>query len=199
MAFHSFQRVAAVALALLSFAVLAAPDPATIPEIKRTKLGLYMTAAEAHSARTAGEGKVMLIDVRTRAEAAYVGMATTADALVPYMEHSELMNEWDDKRQTYDVFNNANFLPELERRLKEKGLGKDTTLILMCRSGDRSSKAADALAHAGYTRVFSVVDGFEGDAAKDGPKVGQRVVNGWKNAGLPWSYRLDKQKAYLPK
>jgi len=44
--------------------------------------------------------------------------------------------------------------------------------------------------------VYSVVDGVEGDLAKDGPKAGQRVVNGWKNAGLPWSYTLEKKKMY---
>ena len=34
--------------------------------------------------------------------------------------------------------------------------------------------------------------------AKEGPKAGQRAVNGWKNAGLPWSYKLDKAKMYFP-
>jgi len=24
------------------------------------------------------------------------------------------------------------------------------------------------------------------------------VVNGWKNADLPWSYKLDKAKMYFP-
>ncbi len=42
------------------------------------------------------------------------------------------------------------------------------------------------------------MDGFEGDVAKDGPQAGQRVVNGWKHAGLPWTYKLDKVKLYLP-
>ena len=72
-------------------------------------------------------------------------------------------------------------------------------MILICRSGDRSARAADLLAKAGYTRVYSITEGFEGDAAKDGPKAGQRVVNGWKNAGLPWTYALDRQKMYFPR
>jgi len=46
--------------------------------------------------------------------------------------------------------------------------------------------------------VYTVVDGFEGDVAKEGPNAGKRVVNGWKNAGLPWSYRLEKEKFTLP-
>ena len=71
-------------------------------------------------------------------------------------------------------------------------------MILICRSGDRSARAADLLAKAGYRRVYSITEGFEGDAAKDGAKVGQRTVNGWKNAGLPWSYKLDRAKMYFP-
>ena len=79
------------------------------------------------------------------------------------------------------------------------GLDKNDTVILICRSGDRSSRAANLLTDLGYTKVYSVVDGFEGDLLKTGPQAGQRAVNGWKNAGLPWSYKLDKSKLYFPK
>ena len=82
--------------------------------------------------------------------------------------------------------------------MKEKGLGKNAPVILISRSGDRSSKAADRLQMAGFTRVYSVAEGFEGDTEKDGEKLGQRVVNGWKNADLPWTYKLDKAKMYFP-
>ena len=68
----------------------------------------------------------------------------------------------------------------------------------MCRSGDRSAAAANQLAEAGFTAVYSVVDGFEGDVAKDGPTAGLRTVNGWKNKGLPWGYKLEKAKLTLP-
>ncbi|WP_295888318.1 hypothetical protein [uncultured Thiohalocapsa sp.] len=34
------------------------------------------------------------------------------------------------------------------------------------------------------------------DKAKAGPRKGERVVNGWKNAGLPWTYKLDKAAMY---
>ena len=75
---------------------------------------------------------------------------------------------------------------------------KDAPIILICRSGDRSSKAQDRLQMASFTRVYSITEGVEGDTAKDGPKAGQRTVNGWKNAGLPWTYKLDKAKMYFP-
>ena len=170
-----------------------------LPEIKRTKLGLYLTPQQAYDMKKANPKAVALFDVRTRAEAMYVGWPSDADALVPFVEHSELMTEWDDKRHMYKLEPNQDFVPELERRLKEMGLAKDAPIILICRSGDRSSKAADRLQMAGYSKVYSVAEGVEGDTVKEGAKAGQRAVNGWKNANLPWTYKLDKAKMYFPK
>ena len=170
-----------------------------LPEIKRTKLGLYLTPQQAYDMKKANPKAVALFDVRTRAEAMYVGWPGDADALVPFVEHPELMTEWDDKRYMYKLEPNQDFVPELERRLKDMGLARDATIILICRSGDRSSKAADRLQAAGFGKVYSVAEGVEGDTAKDGAKAGQRVVNGWKNANLPWTYKLDKAKMYFPK
>ena len=142
---------------------------------------------------------VAFFDIRTRAEAMYVAWPGDADALVPFVEHPELMSDWDDKRFMYKLEPNQDFVPEVERRLKEMGLGKDAPVILICRSGDRSSKAQDRLQMAGFTRVYSIAEGFEGDTVKDGPKAGQRAVNGWKNANLPWTYKLDKAKMCFPR
>jgi rhodanese-related sulfurtransferase len=103
---------------------------------------------------------------------------------------------WDSVKGTFKLEPNPDFLPEVRRRLTAKGLGPNDTVVLICRSGDRSAAAANLLAEAGFKHVYSVVDGFEGDLATDGPKAGQRAVNGWKNAGLPWSYKLDKAKMY---
>ncbi len=170
-----------------------------LPEIKRTKLGLYLTPQQAYDMKKANPKGVALFDVRTRAEAMYVGWPGDADALVPFVEHPELMTEWDDKRHMYKLEPNQDFVPELERRLKDMGLARDATIILICRSGDRSSKAADRLQAAGFGKVYSVAEGVEGDTAKDGAKAGQRIVNGWKNANLPWTYKLDKARMYFPK
>ena len=170
-----------------------------LPEIKRTKLGLYLTPQQAYDMKKANPKGVALFDVRTRAEAMYVGWPGDADALVPFVEHPELMTEWDDKRHMYKLEPNQDFVPELERRLKDMGLARDATIILICRSGDRSSKAADRLQAAGFGKVYSVAEGVEGDTVKDGAKAGQRVVNGWKNANLPWTYKLDTAKMYFPK
>lgn len=70
-------------------------------------------------------------------------------------------------------------------------------LIFMCRSGStRSAPAADALYAMGYANVYSMVDGFEGGKAKDGAHKGARVVDGWKNTGLPWGRKLEKDVVY---
>lgn len=170
-----------------------------LPAIKVTKLGLYLTPQEAFDMKLKDPKGVALFDIRTRAEAMYVGMPGTVDALIPYVEHQEIMSDWDEKRTMYKLEPNQDFVSEIERRLKDLGLSKNAPVILICRSGDRSSKAADRLQEAGYTKVYSVAEGFEGDMAKEGPKAGQRAVNGWKNANLPWSYKLDKAKMYFPK
>lgn len=169
-----------------------AVSPEQVPEKKRTTLGLYVTAKEAYD--VAQKEKVLFLDVRTRGEVAFLGTASTVDANIPYMDMNELSG-WDEKKQTIQLDVNSGFMTEFERRLAEKGLsGKNVKVIVMCRSGDRSAATVNFLAKAGYTNIWSVVDGYEGDLSKDG----RRSVNGWKNSGLPWSYKLQKTKAYLP-
>lgn len=170
---------------------------ADLPEVKRSLSGLYLEARDvpAFVEQHGGAGKVLFVDIRTRAEAMYVGMPSTVDALVPFVEHQELMTDWDAKRGMYLLEPFQDFVPEMQRRLQAKGLAKTDLVVLICRSGDRSSRAANRLAEDGWSQVYSVVDGFEGDMGKDG----RRDVNGWKNAGLPWSYKLARDKMYFPK
>ncbi len=172
-------------------------DVAQVPQGKQTKMGLYLDAKEAYALKQQLGDQALLIDIRTRGEVSYTGMATVADAHVPLLEHPANA-PWDEKAGRFKLEYNNDFDAEVARRMAAKGLGKDAPVILMCRSGDRSSKAVNLLAELGYTKVYTVVDGYEGDVAKDGPDAGKRVVNGWKNAGLPWTYRLDKDKLYIP-
>ena len=170
-------------------------DAAAVPDIKRTKLGMYLTSQEAAKLMDQNTSKALFLDIRTPAEVAFLGMPAQADANVPYMKEPDFPG-WDGAKATLKLELNPDFLPELRRRLAAKGLKATDTIVLICRSGDRSAAAANLLAEAGFKNVYSVVDGYEGDLAKDGPKAGQRAVNGWKNAGLPWSYKLDKAKMY---
>ncbi|PKM44467.1 MAG: sulfurtransferase [Gammaproteobacteria bacterium HGW-Gammaproteobacteria-1] len=173
----------------------AAVDAAAVPEKKQTPQGLYLSAKDAHDMVQKDAAKVLFIDVRTQAEVEFVGMSTMVDANIPYMISN--VAEWDAKKNVFAKTPNSGFQAAVEAQLKKKGLSKSDSIIVMCRSGDRSAKAAALLAKLGYSNVYSVVDGFEGDTAKDGAHKGERVVNGWKNAGLPWSYKLDKAKMYL--
>ena len=73
---------------------------------------------------------------------------------------------------------NPRFVRDLENKV-----GKDATVLLLCRSGKRSAAAAEAAAKAGFRNVFNVLEGFEGDLDAQ-----QRrgAFNGWRHAGLPW-------------
>ncbi len=196
---HLSCRIAGACLALSASLWLApalAIDAAQVPQGKQTRPGLYVDAKEAHALKQQLGDNALFIDIRTRGEVSYTGMATLVDAHVPFLEHPPNA-PWDEKAGRFRLEYNNDFDAEVARRMAAKGLGKEATIILICRSGDRSSKAASLLAELGYTRVYTVVDGFEGDVAKDGPDAGKRVVNGWKNAGLPWTYKLDKDKLYL--
>ncbi len=195
-----FRIAGCVALALgLSSAVATlahAVDPARVPSNKQTKAGLYLEAREAYELKQKLGDKALFVDVRTRAEISYLGMPSVADAHIPAFEHPPNA-AWDEKSGRFKMEANADFEPELARRLASRQLGKQDTIILICRSGDRTSRAVNFLTELGYSKVYTVIDGFEGDAVAEGPQAGQRVLNGWKNAGLPWTYKLDKSKMYL--
>ncbi|MEJ2694591.1 MAG: rhodanese-like domain-containing protein [Candidatus Thiodiazotropha sp.] len=183
--------------AILSLALIATATAETVdnlPAKKQTELGLYLTAKNAYKLKSENPD-VLLVDVRTRAEVAFLGMPQISDANIPYMVPGD-WETWNEKKKTFKLAPNSGFLLSMEELVKSKGAAKDTKIIVLCRSGSRSAKAANLLAKNGYTNVYSVVDGFEGDTAKSGDLKGQRVVNGWKNSGLPWSYKLDKNKMY---
>ena len=192
----SMPLVLALAFGVTPTAVLAI-DPARVPASKQTKAGLYLDAREAYELKQRLGEKALFVDIRTRAEISYLGMPSVADAHIPAFEHPPNA-AWDDKSNRFKMEANADFEPELARRLAARQLSKSDVVILICRSGDRTTRAVNFLAEQGYSKVYSVIDGFEGDAVAEGPQAGQRVLNGWKNAGLPWTYKLDKNKMYLP-
>lgn len=161
-----------------------------IPAEKQTRNGLYLTAREAYEKWKADPANVKILDVRTPEEYAFVGHAAMAwNVPLLFMSY-----EWDAERKSAVMRSNPDFL----NRVKET-VGPEETILVTCRSGTRSKKAVDLLAEAGYKRVYSVVDGMEGDVVTDpkNPNFGKRTINGWKNAGLPWTYDLNPGLAYL--
>lgn len=176
----------AACLAAAAPALAAASD---VPDSKRTVLGKYLSAEEAYAELGSARERILFVDVRTIEEMMFVGSADAADALVPFAEVKHPPS-WDDKRGGFAFVPNPAFVAQVDSALDRKGLARDDKVFVMCRSGERSARAVNQLAVAGYSNVWSVYDGFEGDLSKDG----RRSVNGWRNADLPWSYTLDKAK-----
>jgi len=133
-----------------------------------------VSAAEAWEG-LAGEPQAMLIDVRTKAEWAYVGIPNLSA-----IGKDVLLVEW----QSYPAMAvNTDFAEVLAAELERRSVGRETALYFLCRSGVRSLAAAKAMAEAGYDRCFNVAGGFEGPL--DGARH-RGEVDGWKAAGLPW-------------
>ena len=90
-------------------------------------------------------------------------------------------------------------LPDFVSRVSEVAKLGDM-LMVMCRSGGRSAMAVNLLAKAGFTHVYNITDGMEGDVVMDPNSVflGQHLVNGWRNSGLPWTYKLTPDRMVLP-
>lgn len=170
-------------------------DPQTLPANKRTQAGLYLSAVEAGILTDAIGDRILFVDVRTRGELIFNGMASSVDAHVPILL-DPLNAQWDAAKGAYQLERNPDFVAAVDRRLAQKSLTRDDIIVLICQGGVRAASAADVLTRTGHSRVYSVIDGFEGDPAQDGPQKGQRIVNGWRNAGLPWTTRLDRVKMY---
>jgi len=186
-----FAIIALAAVPSVGWSETALTD-AQVPEGKRTRLGLYLTAAGAYDRWKAAPQHVKILDVRTPEEYMFVGHAEMAWN-VPFALQTY---EWNTDMSRLSMKRNPDFVAEVEALI-----APGDTLLVMCRSGGRSAAAVDALAEAGFKNVYSIVDGMEGDTVKDpdSPHHGKRMKNGWKNAGLPWTYTLDAERMRLPK
>ena len=163
-----------------------------IPERKQTTLGLYVTAKEAYEKWSADPDKVMILDVRTPEEWLFVGHAAGAWK-VPIATQSY---EWDAATGMFPVKLTPDFVARVQTVAEP-----DDTIMAICRAGARSAIAANLLGQAGFTKVYNVIDGMEGDAVKDLDSIffGQRMHSGWKNSGSPWTYDLTPDRMLLPK
>jgi len=56
-------------------------------------------------------------------------------------------------------------------------------VVLICRSGTRSTEAGRMLEQAGYTKVYNVLEGFEGHRDENNHR---GTTGGWRFHGLPW-------------
>lgn len=163
-----------------------------LPNEKQTTLGLYVTAKEAYDKWKAEPEKIKIFDVRTTEEYLFIGHADMAWN-IPFVQQTY---QWDADKKKLPMKPNPDFLSQV----KEVAKPADTILV-MCRSGGRSAQAVNQLAEAGFRNVYNITDGMEGDTVEDPGSVfhGQRLKNGWKNSGLPWTYDLDPDRMRLLK
>ena len=198
-AWLSLALVAAIGLAIAPGASAAetnqpaaAPAKPELVKEKQTTLGLYVTSKEAYEKWKANPDQIKIIDVRTPEEYLFVGHPTMAWK-IPLAAQSY---EWDTEKKHYPMKPLPDFVARVSAVAKP-----DDTLLVMCRSGGRSAMAVNALAKAGFKNVYNITDGMEGDAVEDPNSVfvGQRLVNGWKNSGCPWTYKLTPDRMVLPK
>lgn len=109
-------------------------------------------------------GEAVIVDVRTKEELHFVGQ-------VPGSLHVA----W----ATGTAMNrNPRFVKELEAKLQ-----KQQKILLLCRSGKRSAEAAEAATKAGFTQVYNIAQGFEGDLNTQQQR---GALGGWRYANLPW-------------
>jgi rhodanese-related sulfurtransferase len=136
-----------------------------LAQVRRAELELdYAGAVTPPEAwQLVQQGAATLIDVRTAPEFKFVGRVPGTTNV-----------EWHGK----DAEPRARFLQQLH-----EAADRDEAVLLICRSGVRSHAAASVAAAAGFSRVYNVLEGFEGqiDANRQRGK-----VNGWRYAGLPW-------------
>lgn len=118
-----------------------------------------------------GNPGASLLDVRTPAEWAYVGLPDLTvlarqPVLVPWL-----------------MFPSMQINPDFLRQVSETPIDPEQDLLIICRSGQRSKSAAIALTANGFSTCYNVAYGFEGD--KD-PTGHRGTINGWKVDSLPW-------------
>ena len=122
-----------------------------------------LTPAEAHD-MLLERPHAPLIDVRTMAEWTWVGVPDVAGTR--FVE----WNTWPGGTRN----------PEFVVRASE-GLDQSAPILCLCRSGVRSAAAATALTNAGFSEVYNIADGFEGNPDPESHRTG-----GWRGQDLPW-------------
>jgi rhodanese-related sulfurtransferase len=123
-----------------------------------------LTPREAYEVWQLAPG-AKLVDCRTRAEWDFIGRIPGAIEI-----------EW----QFYPgMGRNPYFVEQLRHQVNPESL-----LIIICRSGKRSSDAAAEATKAGFPDCYNVLEGFQGDKDVNGQR---DRIGGWRVAGLPWS------------
>jgi len=160
-----------------------------VPESNRTSLGLYVTPQEAYAMWKANPRGIQILDVRTFEEYIFVGHVEGARNI------PVLFPRFDPKGASVpgrpagcSGEPNPDFIAKVSEAIEPSA-----TILVMCSTGGRGAMAVNLLAKAGFTKVYNIVNGFEGDRVSDPGSVynGKHMRNGWINNGLPWTYDFD--------
>lgn len=119
-----------------------------------------------------GDSDAVLVDVRTQAEWSYVGVPDLSA-----LGKETAFVQW-------NIFPGMIVNPDFADELAAMGVTSDKAALIICRTVNRSPRAATALAALGYDRCYVVDSGFEGQPDEHKHR-GAR--DGWKAAGLPWT------------
>lgn len=118
------------------------------------------------------EPRAVIIDVRSNMEFLFIGHPKGAINVA-----------WIDEP---DWKINPHFVAEV-RKVMLGGIscheGDCAPVVLICRSGKRSLEAGELLVKEGFTSVYNVADGFEGDLDDNHHR---STTAGWRYEGLPW-------------
>jgi rhodanese-related sulfurtransferase len=126
----------------------------------------HLSPKEAHDFLHTNTDAVF-VDVRSEIEFFYVGHPVGAEHIA-WQEPPD----WD-------------IQPEFAQHVKALVAGvKTRPVVLICRSGKRSVDAGKVLENNGFSDVYNVQHGFEGDLDESFHR-GRK--NGWRHDGLPWA------------
>ena len=112
-----------------------------------------------------------LIDIRTKPEWEFIGVPDLSS-----LNKKTIFISW-------HMYPEMKINSLFENQITESNIKKNDNLFLICRSGNRSSNAAEFLTSRDFTNCFNVKDGFEGEI---GPNHQRSTINGWKYCKLPW-------------
>ncbi len=175
------------------FVVSAGPAAAGYAyKANKDHLGGDIAPAEAYEMIKKDPDHTFLVDCRTRAEYQFVGHPVGA-----YNIPLRFLSDKAGKKGYLEVDN-----PDFAKALLDRFNPETDTLIILCRSGNRSCTACNEAVKAGFKeeKVFNMMGGLEGgkNKNKDSIYYGMRWDGGWKNEGLPWSYSMDAKYMYRP-
>lgn len=108
----------------------------------------------------------LFVDVRMEIESLYVGRPPGV-VNVPWYEYPDLTP---DAKKFADA-------------VGREASSKEQPVLLICRSGQRTLAAGQALEAAGFSEVINVVHGFEGELDE---QFQRSTLSGWRFDGLPW-------------